>query len=466
MELFEDVRAKIDSDPWLRGIVEGSFDSIISKDLTGRILSWNRAAEQIYGYTSEEAVGGHITLIIPDDRSNEYADIMARLEKGEKVPPFETKRRRKDGMIIDILLTITPVKQEDGEFVAAWSMAQDITARKRAQATMEGEKRKLDVIMDTVPAAIWLVEDPASGRAMGSRYAAQMFRVEGEDYHTFTLPLGRSSEHYRITKGDKELPLEDYPLFRAIRGNEVRGEELAVKFDDDTKVWQYVNASPVRDDHGEVTGAVGAALNITERKQAEQQQELLMAELDHRVKNILAMIHSIIRQTLPDGPSAQALAGRVQTLASTHQLLTTNEWRGGNLKELLVQELSMYFGGREDSITINGPEVILPPQSTQMMGLVIHELVTNAAKYGALSRPDGTLAVEWHIQEDESPTLELRWSERNDHHVTAPAAPGFGTTLIKQSVEFGLNGIAESAFTSNGVDWRINVPLSGAGAQK
>lgn len=457
----EGLSARLRADPWLAALVDGAFDAIISKDSGGIVLSWNAAAERIYGYSAAEAVGRHISFIVPDDRCAEIADIMARLARGDLVAPFETVRRHKDGRLLDMLVTVMPVRDETGRIIAAWKMAQDQTEQKRAIKALEAGTATLDVVMNTVPAAIWLAHDAEARRMTGSRYATEKLRTAQDANLSLSAPDAERPRHFRIRRNGVELPPSELPVQRAARGEEVRGEELEVLFEDGSTMWEFANASPIRNARGEVVGAVGAAVDLTERKRDEERQKLLMGELDHRVKNALATVQSIILQSLGRSDEAEQLSGRIQALAATHALLSESRWRGVRLNDLVDQELRVY----RDPADLRGPGVVLAPMAAQTLGLVLHELTTNAAKYGALSVPEGGVSVEWRVVPGEPACLHLDWREHGGPRVVAPTRQGFGCKLIERGFSYGLNGRATLDFAPDGLRCRIELPLGRNGGE-
>ena len=191
-----------------------------------------------------------------------------------------------------------------------------------------------------------------------------------------------------------------------------------------------------------------------QRNSAEEHQRMLMAELDHRVKNILASVQALARQTLGRTPEAESLGGRIMALAQAHNMLATSRWRGAELRELVETILSAHRGDA-DRFAIDGPNVILDPKSTQALSLVLHELSVNATKYGALSRSDGRLAVSWRV---EGGRLILTWTERSGPEVKSPTAKGFGSKLIELSVS-ELGGTLQRDFDATGFSCRIDIPI-------
>ena len=222
--------------------------------------------------------------------------------------------------------------------------------------------------------------------------------------------------------------------------------------------WIAVRAVPRLDASGAVQEWVGMNTDISTRKAAEQTQRLLLSELNHRVKNTLANVHAIAQQTLrhTKNPAAfaDAFGGRVQALARVHTQLTDATWQGADLQGLVRDQVLQASAGAQQ-LAIQGPDLILVPQAALHLALVLHELGTNSRKYGALSKPEGRVAVTWGVKNDR---LQLQWSERGGPPVEVPRQHGFGTVLIQGTAQ-SLGGEARMICIAEGLGWEIDVPL-------
>jgi len=208
----------------------------------------------------------------------------------------------------------------------------------------------------------------------------------------------------------------------------------------------------------------GVNIDITERKRAEQHQRALNAELDHRVKNSLATISALVSHTLNASSSmadfATALEGRVQSMARTHELLSARRWRGISVTELVRRELAPY--ATSGNTKIDGPEVILKPEASQVIAMVLHELATNAAKYGALSTQNGCVSIRFRQRPNGHPRshLVIEWQEVGGPSVITPGKPGYGTRTIRNQVPYELSGTVDLAFAPEGVRCRLELPAN------
>jgi two-component sensor histidine kinase len=228
--------------------------------------------------------------------------------------------------------------------------------------------------------------------------------------------------------------------------------------------WVETRCFITYDGEGRPRQVVGVTIDITERKRVEEQQGKLVAELDHRVKNVLATVQAVAAQTLQASSSMEhfvaALDGRIRSMGSTHELLSHRRWLGIPLAELVERELAPYATGSNAEIA--GPEVVLSAAASQTMGMVLHELVTNAAKYGALSTRDGRVSVRWYplLNGDADARLCIEWLETDGPPVQASERSGYGMEVIRRLVPYELEGEVDLAFATEGVRCRFRVPLS------
>jgi PAS domain S-box-containing protein len=306
----------------MASIVESSDDAILSKDLNGIIITWNQAAERIFGYTAEEAVGRSVTILIPPERHGEEVTILERLRRGERIDHYETVRIPKHGTPIDISLTISPIRNAEGKIVGASKIARD----------------------------------------------------------------------------------------------------------------------------------------IRERKQSEAKIEVLAREAEHRAKNVLATVQATVHLTQSDTPAGlkQAIEGRIQALANVHRLFVESRWTGAELQRLVKEELAAYCEDGDRRARIDGPDLLLQPDVAQAIAVLVHELATNAAKYGALSVPDGHVQVVWSRAMDGR--LVLRWTETGGPPVEPPSRRGFGTRVMENMIRDQLKGEIRFEWRAEGLTCEIAVP--------
>jgi PAS domain S-box-containing protein len=320
----------LESDRRLAAIVEASGDAIVSKDLNGIVRSWNHGAERLFGYTAEEMIGNPIVLVIPAERRAEEEAILERIRRGEPVDPYETVRVRKDGTLVDVSLSVSPVKDAEGRIIGASKIARD----------------------------------------------------------------------------------------------------------------------------------------ITERKQAQARQELLTREIHHRTRNLFAVVDAVVARSFAGKRTVEeaeaAVRDRLRSLAQTHALLIDKEWQGADLSEVVRSELTPYDG----RVTVEGPPILLNAQATQNFALALHELATNAAKYGALSNQSGHVHIAWSTWElNGLVKFRFRWEERGGPPVSRPVRKGFGSTVLEQVMAEYFDEPPRIEFAPSGVRYELSGSLAALAAK-
>ncbi|MFL5097672.1 MAG: HWE histidine kinase domain-containing protein [Xanthobacteraceae bacterium] len=227
--------------------------------------------------------------------------------------------------------------------------------------------------------------------------------------------------------------------------------------------WYDLHIEPVRDAAGTVAGLTCTAVDITERKEGEAHLRLLMRELTHRSKNLLAVIQAMARQTARRAGSIDGFldqfSARLQALARSHDLLVQEEWHGVALAELVRSQLAPYLDRSGSQIALEGPPVMLRPEAAQSLGLALHELAINAVKFGALSTPSGRISIAWTWQpRGQRPTVEIAWTETGGPEVGAPVQRGFGSLVVERNLARALEAGVELTFDREGVRCRITIP--------
>ncbi len=311
-----------DAEQYLAAIVTSSDDAIISKDLDGIITSWNKGAERLFGYTAAEIVGKPVLMLIPTDRQQEEPGILGRVRRGERIEHYETIRQRKDGGLLNISLTVSPIKNSDGRIIGASKIARDISDRKRS----------------------------------------------------------------------------------------------------------------------------------------EEARELLLNEIKHRVKNTLGTVQAIATQTFRSAPKAErdAFIARLHALSDAHDLLTQQSWFSVGVRDVIERAVSPFQHRDRPRFLLAGPPVQLNPSNALLLSMVIHELGTNAVKYGALSNDTGAVDVAWNMAA--GGRLELSWTERGGRQVCAPSNKGFGTQMIERALR-GEQGSAEFDYAPAGLRCRLAIKV-------
>ena len=332
-------------------------------------------------------------------------------------------------------------------------VTREIRERKQADVALKESEAELQEALTAghVVAFTW---DPKTGLSRRSQNAPQILGLESQegversnDFLARVHRLDRGCLAAQIAALSPENP-SYLASFRFIRpdGQEIWLEETGkAEFDAQRR---YVRLK-------------GLTRDITERKRAEERQRLLIRELDHRVKNALASVATVAQRTREGSGSMdeflQVFDGRIQSMANAHALLSRNHWHGVSLADVVHSELAPYVGA--GSAAVGGPEVMLTAEATQPIAIVLHELVTNASKYGALTSPRGRITVHWDLPREHVQTgLKLEWIETGGPPCRTPSQAGYGTRAIRSLIPYELEGTVDLAFAADGVRCKIELP--------
>jgi PAS domain S-box-containing protein len=434
---------------------------IAEMDTAGRFVRINAALSAIIGYAPEELVGrSFVELTHPEDKDDD-AEQYARQVRGE-IAHYSIQKRflRKDGSIVFVNVLSSSVLNQQGQFRYGVRVVQDVTERLQAEERLRESERHARELLEALPAAIYTTD--AAGRITYYNQAAVEFSgrrpILGSDEWCVTWRL--------FTPDGTPLPHDQCPMAVALKeGRAVRGAEAIAERPDGTRVPFIPFPTPLRDASGRVIGAINMLVDITERKQAEEHQKVLIDELNHRVKNTLATVQSIATQTIRTAPDIETFSenfeARLLSLSKAHELLTRQAWTGVNLRDIICQELEPYGGGSTKRVLLEGPDLMLEPRVGLALSLVLHELTTNAAKYGALSTEQGLVSVRWSAPESGIPDVfRIDWVESGGPAVRPPAKRSFGTRLIERSVTKDLQGMATLDFDPAGLRCILELPLN------
>jgi len=419
--------------------------AIYTTDAGGKITFYNRAAAELAGREPVLGVDDWCVssrLYHPDGSPLplDQRPMAIALKEQRPVRGAEFIAERPDGSRARLVPYPTPLFDQDGRLTGAINMLVDITERHAA----EQESARLAAFVLSSQDAI--ISTTTDGRiTYWSTGAANAYGYEpGEMVGQSIMRIIPPELH------DEELQVLD----RVRRGERVEHYETERLAKDGRRVNISLTVSLARDKSGNVVGVAKVGRDITERKRAERAQNLLIGELNHRVKNTLATVQAIAHQTLRMAGSPTefvgSFSGRLRALANAHSLLTDNSWQGTDLLSLVRDQL-LLGSAEDDRISYSGPSVALDPQVALHLALVLHELGTNARKYGSLSVPNGRLSISWTIRTGGGRSLLFHWKEQDGPPVSAPSRRGFGTTLIEKSlqahggevlVDFGVNGIS------------------------
>lgn len=334
---------------------------------------------------------------------------------------------------------------------------QDVTEQKRAEERERDNAARLRLAIEAGRMAVWEWR-AVSGEVTGS---PELYRLLG-------FPEQRRPSLEEIRSG--YLPGESERVASKAQeaiaaGDDFFEVEFGYRGPDGVNRWMLLRAEIRLDAGGKPAAIVGVLLDVTEQKRAVEQKQLLIHELNHRVKNTLATVVSIAGQTLRNAPDLDSarrdLEVRLIALARAHDVLTSENWQGAGLRDIVDQAVAPYRGPSGERFEIAGPAVRLPPRAALVFALALHELATNAVKYGALRVPDGHVAIHWRLLDlPRGPGLVFVWTEHGGPPVRTPERRGFGARMIERSLTYELDGKVTLEFRPEGVVCTIEAPLS------
>lgn len=563
----------------LAAIVRASRDAIWSWNTDGVITSWNAEAERLFGYTADEIIGKRLLLLVPEERLELARQAIAKLLDGEFYGQYETVRRRKDGVPIDVELTVSPIHDAVGAIVGVATVCRDIAQRKQFEArlrlaieaaqlgiwdwnlltgemvysarakeiygfdphapvtfaqvrdathpddlplTSELSRRARDpALREKKPYEYRIIRPDGSRRWILAHGEAVFAQVEGVDKairYAGTIQditeqkqtadaLSQSGTQLRVAMEAGKMGVWEYnpatetfvgspelnrvlgfapdsrPSVEEFRAGYLPGEqqrirevaeqalateqqsfelEFRYRWPDQSIHWLLLRAEFVFRNR-KIRRLIGIVTDVTQLKRAQEQQAFLINELNHRVKNTLATVQSLAVMTLKSKTPAEfahTFTRRLAALSATHDLLTSSGWEYALLADVIDAELKPYMSNQITLQAAAAP-ILLKPKAALSLGLVFHELATNAAKHGALSQSSGRLEVKWQqlTARDGRPYLSITWREHSGPSPKSERTAGFGSRLIESSITEELAGRIALNYPPTGFHAEIEVPI-------
>jgi PAS domain S-box-containing protein len=398
-----------------------SYEPMLVWRLGGAIEFWNAGAERLYGFAPDEAVGRISHSLLQTKLPVEFTELHSQLRK-ERYWSGELQHICKNGHQVTV---DSRMQLLGGDTVL--EVNRDVTDRKHIEIALQESEQRLRVLASIVESSDDAIVSKNLDGIITSwnRGAERVFGYTAEEAVgqpiTIVIPQDRQGEEREI-------------LTRIRRGERIDHFETIRQRKHGSLIVVSLTVSPVKNAEGKIVGASKIARDITEQKRDQEKIATLAREAEHRSKNLLATVQATVNLSQSETPDGlkNAIEGRIQALANVHSLFAQSRWIGAELSMLATQELSPYCREDEARVRINGPEVLLEPNTAQMAAVILHELATNAAKYGALSGAIGRIEVNW--SHSDHGWLNLRWTETGGPAVKTPTRQGFGHRVIERMI--------------------------------
>ncbi|WP_294644881.1 PAS domain-containing protein [uncultured Aureimonas sp.] len=469
-------RASLSNAPFASAVRATRMPMVITdpKREDNPIVFVNAAFQRLTGYSREECVGRNCRFLQgPGTSREDVAAIREGVAAGVTIER-EILNYRRDGSTFWNHVLISPVFDEDGDAVFFFASQFDVTPERNRLAEVQRDRDNLEAEIERRLADLPRAEDRLRFTLEAGRLGAWTLDLDTMRLVASTLckrNFGRDpAETFTYDDLAAAIHPEDRERWAAAVREAVTGAdgELEIEYRTTTPSgavrWIEVRGQVGRDGGGTPTRMAGVSLDITDRRTADEHRNLLANELEHRVKNTLANVQSIVVQTLRAAPSLEAgtrtLVDRIQAYAAAHDVLVKEGWVAANLVDVVEGALRPFRNGGAARVQAAGPDVRLRTRAATTMALAIHELATNAVKYGALSNEDGVVAVDWEIAKGPESSLLFRWRETGGPTVASPTGRGFGSRMLERALPAETNGVARLEYHPVGVTFTLEARLA------
>jgi PAS domain S-box-containing protein len=442
----------------LHQVLQALPAAIYVTDAEGRITYYNEAAVELWGYRpplgdSRWCGSWRLYHLDGTPMAHDACPMALAIKENRSITGMEAYAERPDGSRVRFMPFPKPLHDESGALIGAVNMLVDVTERRSTEDRVAQDLQRLVAIIESNEDAI--VSKDLDGVITSWNSGAE--RLFG---YTAAEAIGRP-----VTMLIPPERIDEEPgiLARIRRGERIEHYDTVRRRKDGSAVDISLTVSPIKGPDGTIIGASKIARDITERKQAEQRQQLLVGEVKHRIKNLLATVQAIARQTLRGAPAAErdAFVARLMALANAQDLLTLERWNRAPVHEVIKRALRPFEAKHSARFLTKGPEDIwVDAQRASLLTMALHELATNAVKYGALSNGYGVVNLSWEVKggKDDAQSAHLTWRELGGPPVAPPERKGFGSFLIERALQGG-GGNARLDYTPNGLVCTLDVAL-------
>ncbi len=447
----------------LAALVEQSQDFIGLAAPDGSVDFVNEAGRRLIGLTDLAAARAIpiVDYFVPEERARVLDEVLPTVERDGFWEGELNFRHVVTGAAVPVLYNLFPVRGADGRRLGYGTVTRDLTEQKRARQALQASEATLRAVLNTVPVGILFAEAPSGRIVAGNRRLEEIFR-----HPVLPSPDAESYGEWVAFHDDgRRVSPEEYPLSRLIReGVEHAALECHYQRGDGTRVWIEIVGVPMRDAKGKLTGGVVAVADIDDRRRAEAQQELLNHELSHRMKNLLAMVQAIAASTLRGATDIEAarevLGSRLVALGKAHDVLLGGAAESASLAAVIREGVGVHEAAGH-RVAFEGPDVEIGGKAALSLALTLHELTTNAVKYGSLSVPQGEVAVTASLVGTEGePRLRIAWTEHGGPPVARPSRKGFGSRLIERGLTAQVGAVLVLDYPPGGATCVVEAPLA------
>lgn len=439
---------------FLHALLETSSECIKILDFEGRLRFMSAGGQRVMEVDDFPSLEGCAWI---DFWTGEHAAkaqaAMAAARKGESTA-FTAFATTAKGSPRWWRVKLSPIRDESGEIVQLLSISTDITDQQLAQQLLQSSEASFATMANSIPQLAWMADTAGTVTWYNQRWY---------DY-TGMAPGKRRGRHWKQLYHPDHVAGVIKRWRAAVKAGTAWEETFPIKGADEKYRWFLTRAVPLHDHAGEITRWLGTNTDVTSQREAETHQRLLMEELQHRVKNTLAIVQSIAVQTFRKAPSPeQALenfSGRLMALSRGYDVLLDESWSSADIAKVVSDAIHPHDSGR-GRFRVGGPALRLAGRPALALAMVLHELSTNALKYGALSGEHGSVEIVWRIAESEGePQLSMIWTERGGPKVANPTRKSFGTVLIQQGLGPQFGSSAELVYEPDGLVCTITAPLN------
>ncbi|MFE1602637.1 PAS domain S-box protein [Methylobacterium sp. ID0610] len=446
------------SEERFRLVVENARDyAIFTTDPQDRITDWYHGAQAVFGWSAEEIIGQPAAIIFTtEDRQAGEDAKETEIAVREGSAPNVRWHVRKDGSRVFIEGMTTALCRPDGSLKGFLKIGQDVTGRREAETALRESEERFRSFAETSADTLWIVKAETGQLEYLSPAFEEMW---GEPREGVMADLGRWLE--LVHPEDRKRASQGMP--RVLSGDRFINEYRIVRPSDGTVRWIHDTGFPIRNERGEVWRAGGIAQDVTDQKETEARLEILVKELQHRSRNLLGLVTALANRTIGRGAPVESFTTRLKALSRAQALLSQSGSDAVEVRALVNAEFAAHLGGPGGRITISGPEVQLTSTQVQTFALALHELTTNAVKYGALKGEVGRLSVAWELlpSDDGGKRLALSWVESGvDVRPEMVSRRGYGRELIEQALAYALQARTEFVLGGDGVRCRIELPIA------